>query len=187
MRRCNDASGKLMSMCRGVCSLTASVAQPRVEQTAIARIFRSLKDIATSGQALRAVHDLRRREREREGRRRDAHRQGDDAVQARRHREARREGRRRARACTTRSTVLPVSQFDDELRYRIARAIYSNSNFWNYAIMAEPADPHRRRARPRDADGRRAERRGSDAGAIAGDAVRRVVGDERPEDGRRGP
>ena len=27
-------------------------------------------------------------------------------------------------------TVLPVSQFDDELRFRIARAIYGNSNFW---------------------------------------------------------
>ena len=51
-------------------------------------------------------------------------------------------------------TVLPVSQFDDELRYRIARSIYGNSNFWNYAIMAEPADPHRRRARARDADRR---------------------------------
>ena len=34
--------------------------------------------------------------------------------------------------------VLPVSSFDDELRYRIARSIYSNSNFWNYAIMANP-------------------------------------------------
>src|SRR4026207_673451 len=27
-------------------------------------------------------------------------------------------------------TVLPVSQFDDELRYRIARSIYGHSNFW---------------------------------------------------------
>ena len=35
-------------------------------------------------------------------------------------------------------TVLPVSQFDDDLRYRIARSIYNNSNFWNYAIMANP-------------------------------------------------
>jgi hyperosmotically inducible protein len=35
-------------------------------------------------------------------------------------------------------TVLPVSQFDDELRYRIARSIYNNANFWNYAIMANP-------------------------------------------------
>jgi hyperosmotically inducible protein len=35
-------------------------------------------------------------------------------------------------------TVLPVSQFDDELRYRIAGSIYNHSNFWNYAIMANP-------------------------------------------------
>lgn len=34
--------------------------------------------------------------------------------------------------------VLPVSQFDDQLRTRIARAIYNNSNFWNYAIMPNP-------------------------------------------------
>ena len=34
--------------------------------------------------------------------------------------------------------VLPVSQFDDELRFRIARAIYSHSSFWNYAAMASP-------------------------------------------------
>jgi hyperosmotically inducible periplasmic protein len=34
--------------------------------------------------------------------------------------------------------VLPVSQFDDELRFRIARAIYGNSAFWNYAAMASP-------------------------------------------------
>jgi hyperosmotically inducible protein len=35
-------------------------------------------------------------------------------------------------------TVLPVSQFDEELRYRVARAIYGHSNFWNYAIMPNP-------------------------------------------------
>ena len=35
-------------------------------------------------------------------------------------------------------STLPVSQFDDELRYRIARSIYNNSNFWNYAIMPNP-------------------------------------------------
>jgi hyperosmotically inducible periplasmic protein len=35
-------------------------------------------------------------------------------------------------------TVLPVSQFDDELRFRIARAIYGNSNFWTYGAMANP-------------------------------------------------
>ena len=34
--------------------------------------------------------------------------------------------------------VLPVSQFDDELRFRIARAIYGHSAFWNYAAMANP-------------------------------------------------
>ena len=35
-------------------------------------------------------------------------------------------------------TVLPVSTFDDHLRYTIARKIYGNSNFWNYAIMPNP-------------------------------------------------
>jgi hyperosmotically inducible periplasmic protein len=34
--------------------------------------------------------------------------------------------------------VLPVSQFDDDLRFRIARAIYSHSSFWNYAAMVNP-------------------------------------------------
>ena len=34
--------------------------------------------------------------------------------------------------------VLPVSSFDDDLRYRVARAIYGNSSFWTYAIMANP-------------------------------------------------
>ena len=34
--------------------------------------------------------------------------------------------------------VLPVSTMDDELRYRIARAIYGNSAFWHYANMAQP-------------------------------------------------
>ena len=34
--------------------------------------------------------------------------------------------------------VLPVSQHDDELRFRIARAIYGHSAFWNYAAMAQP-------------------------------------------------
>jgi len=35
-------------------------------------------------------------------------------------------------------TVLPVSTFYDALRARIARSIYSNSTFWNYAIMPNP-------------------------------------------------
>jgi hyperosmotically inducible protein len=37
-----------------------------------------------------------------------------------------------------RITVLPVSRFDEELRYTIARAIYGNSSFWHYAAMANP-------------------------------------------------
>ena len=37
-----------------------------------------------------------------------------------------------------RITVLPVSQFDDELRFRISRAIYGSSSFWNYGAMANP-------------------------------------------------
>lgn len=34
--------------------------------------------------------------------------------------------------------VLPVSIFDDNLRFRIARAIYGNPSFWHYANMANP-------------------------------------------------
>lgn len=34
--------------------------------------------------------------------------------------------------------VLPVSLFDDELRYKIARAIYNNPAFWQYASMSNP-------------------------------------------------
>jgi hyperosmotically inducible protein len=36
-------------------------------------------------------------------------------------------------------TVLPLSGFDDDLRFRIARAIYGNSNFWNYGASANPS------------------------------------------------
>jgi hyperosmotically inducible protein len=42
------------------------------------------------------------------------------------------------RSVDDRISVLPVSSFDDELRYRIARSIYGHSNFWNYAIMPNP-------------------------------------------------
>ena len=31
-----------------------------------------------------------------------------------------------------------MSSFDDELRFRIARSIYGNTAFWNYAAMANP-------------------------------------------------
>jgi hyperosmotically inducible protein len=34
--------------------------------------------------------------------------------------------------------TLPASQFDDELRYRIARAIYSNPGFQMYAMQVNP-------------------------------------------------
>ncbi|MCC7126812.1 MAG: BON domain-containing protein [Acidobacteria bacterium] len=34
--------------------------------------------------------------------------------------------------------VLPVSQFDDELRFRISRAIYGHSSFWQFASMPNP-------------------------------------------------
>ena len=34
--------------------------------------------------------------------------------------------------------VLPVSQYDQDLRYRVARTIYSHPSFWNYAAMANP-------------------------------------------------
>src|SRR5207237_7780781 len=42
------------------------------------------------------------------------------------------------RTVNDRIDVLPVSQFDDELRLRIARSIYGNQNFWNYGIMPNP-------------------------------------------------
>jgi hyperosmotically inducible protein len=34
--------------------------------------------------------------------------------------------------------VLPASPFDDDLRYRASRAIYTNPAFWSYASMARP-------------------------------------------------
>lgn len=42
------------------------------------------------------------------------------------------------RQVRNRIKVLPVSMNDDRLRYRIARAIYDNPNFWNYAIGPNP-------------------------------------------------
>jgi hyperosmotically inducible periplasmic protein len=42
------------------------------------------------------------------------------------------------RQVINRIEVLPVSTFDDELRHRIARAIYGNPSFWHYAAMANP-------------------------------------------------
>ena len=34
--------------------------------------------------------------------------------------------------------VLPVSQFDDQLRYRIARSIYGSGHFSNYSLVNPP-------------------------------------------------
>lgn len=42
------------------------------------------------------------------------------------------------REISNRIGVLPVSLLDDDLRNRIARSIYGNSNFWDYAIMRNP-------------------------------------------------
>jgi hyperosmotically inducible protein len=42
------------------------------------------------------------------------------------------------REVKNRIEVLPVSIFDDELRYRIARNIYRNPSFWHYASMVNP-------------------------------------------------
>jgi hyperosmotically inducible protein len=42
------------------------------------------------------------------------------------------------RQIRNRIAVLPVSTSDDQLRYRIARAIYDNPHFWNYAIGPNP-------------------------------------------------
>jgi hyperosmotically inducible protein len=42
------------------------------------------------------------------------------------------------RSLTNEIGVLPVSQQDDDLRYRVARAIYSHPVFWTYAQMPVP-------------------------------------------------
>lgn len=42
------------------------------------------------------------------------------------------------RSFTNNIQVLPVSMLDDDLRFRISRAIYNNNAFWKYANMAQP-------------------------------------------------
>ncbi len=34
--------------------------------------------------------------------------------------------------------VLPLSQFDEDLRVRIANTIYNNANFWQYSTLRKP-------------------------------------------------
>ena len=81
--------------------------------------------------------------------------------------------------------VLPVSIFDDELRFRIARAIYGNPSFWHYANMAQPPihivvkNGHVTLSR------RRQQQRRARVGAVAGHRLRRVRREERAEDRRR--
>lgn len=43
------------------------------------------------------------------------------------------------RRVVDRIDVLPVSTWDEQLRYRIARAIYGNPHFWNYGASANPS------------------------------------------------
>jgi osmotically-inducible protein OsmY len=42
------------------------------------------------------------------------------------------------REVLNRIDVLPVSPYDEDLRLQIARAIYGNSSFWQYAARANP-------------------------------------------------
>jgi hyperosmotically inducible protein len=39
---------------------------------------------------------------------------------------------------TNEIAVLPLSGFDNELRYRVARATYGNASFWHYAARLNP-------------------------------------------------
>ena len=45
---------------------------------------------------------------------------------------------RGVRAVRNEIAALPVSIYDDELRRKLARAIYGNPTFWRYAAMASP-------------------------------------------------
>ena len=75
--------------------------------------------------------------------------------------------------------LLPVSGYDDQLRYRVARAIYGNPHFLALWCQGEPTDPHCRQSRPRHAHGCRRERDRSKVGSSPGRAVRFVLGDQR--------
>ena len=83
------------------------------------------------------------------------------------------------RQVVNRIDVLPVSIFDDELRHRIARQIYSNPSFWHYAAMANPPIHIVVDRGQGDADRCRDERGREDARAVDRDGVRSVLGHER--------
>ena len=64
--------------------------------------------------------------------------------------------------------MLPVSPYDDEIRFRIARAIYNNAAFWHYAAMPNPPIHIVVKNGHVDAHRRGAEQRRPDARAVAG-------------------
>ena len=78
--------------------------------------------------------------------------------------------------------VLPVSQFDDELRVGIARAIYGNPHFLGYGSMVNPPI-HIIVDRGASRSGRRQQQCRTDAGALDRHVVQRLRGEERAEDG----
>ena len=79
--------------------------------------------------------------------------------------------------------VLPVSQFDDELRYAVARAIYGSSAFWHYASMVNPPIHIIVEGGRVTLTGRRRQQRGTHDGEVPRHVVHGVLGDERPQDG----
>ena len=81
--------------------------------------------------------------------------------------------------------VLPVSQFDNELRFSIAQGDLQQSQLPAVRVDGESADPHHRRARTRDARGSREQPGGPDAGALDRQFVPLVRGEERAADGSR--
>ena len=82
-------------------------------------------------------------------------------------------------------TTLPVSFFDDELRFRIARAIYGNSNFWRYGSMVNPPIHIIVDGGRVTLEGRREQQHRPDVGAVDRELVQRLLGDQQSEDRRR--
>ena len=86
------------------------------------------------------------------------------------------EDRRRAGSAEQHRRSCRCRTFDDELRYRVARAIYGNPSFWNYAAMANPPIHIIVENGRRDADRSGEQQRRADAGAIARDGAGRALG-----------
>ena len=156
------------------CGLLASAGPASAQDR---RDLRVGDEIVRPGQHLPAVHDFRRRER--------AVEQGVVTLTGKVTMPYKKNdiGRRIAgidgvREVQNNIGVLPVSIYDDQLRPRIARAIYGNPSFWNYAAMAEPAHPHHRRRRARAAHRGREQQRRAHAGTLAGNRFRRALRDQ---------